>query len=51
MYYLVNPTFRDASASVLNIQILYLDPYNLLIPVGGGTFCESAINSSFTLES
>lgn len=51
MYYPVYPSFSDASASVLNIQILYLDSYNLLIPVGGGTFCESAVNSSFTLES
>lgn len=49
MYYTVYLTFNGAS--VPNLQILNLDPCNLLIPVRGGNFCESAINSSFTLES
>lgn len=49
MCYSIYHTFSDAS--VPNIQTFFLDPYNLLIPVRGGTFCESAINSSYTLES
>lgn len=43
-------TFSEASALLPGLHILYLDPYNLLIPVRGGTFCEFALNSLFTLE-